>query len=126
MSFPRPDAHQTCGATNRHGQPCKNWPARQSRSLKRRCRFHGGHSPHGLAHPRFRHGRRTRALREVAAQFRAAGDLSWEDLYQVTKLVREKRAELVALVCTIEEMKRMTKAEIRVYLGLPLSPDDAV
>jgi hypothetical protein len=47
-------------------------------------------------------------------------------MLQLTALVREKRAELVALVCTIEEMHRMTTAELRASLGLPLSPDDAV
>jgi len=126
MSFPWPDEHQACGATNRHGEPCKNWPSRRSRSLRRRCRFHGGHSLQGITHPGFTHGKRTRGLREVFAQFRAAQDMSWVDMLRLTALVRAKRAELVALVLTIEEMQGMTKAEIRAYLGLPLSPCDVM
>jgi hypothetical protein len=124
MSFPRPDAQEACGARNRHGEPCKNWPSRYSHSLKRRCRFHGGQSLEGTAHPGFTHGTRTRGLREVAAKLRAAHDMSWLDHVRLTALVRAKRAELVALVLTIEEMQRMTKAEIRAYLGLPLSSHD--
>lgn len=126
MPFLQPDASQSCGARNRHGEPCKNWPARQSRSLQRRCRFHGGYSLQGMAHPGFTHGKRTRGLREVFAKFRAAQDMSWLDMLRLTALVREKRAELVALVCTLEEMQGMTTAEIRAYLGLPLSPCDVV
>ena len=92
--------------------------------MKRRCRFHGGHSLEGIAHPRFTHGKRTRGLREVFAKIRAAADLSWYDMLRLSALVRQKRAELVALVLTIEEMQGMIKAEIRAYLGLPLSPCD--
>ena len=128
MPFLHPDASQACGARNRHGEPCKNWPARQSRSLKRRCRFHGGHSLRGTVHPGFKHGYRSRVLREVAEILQKGAVLSFWDDIVLTKQVREKRAELVALVRTIEELKMAdrTEAEIRAYLGLPLSPCDVV
>ena len=128
MPFLQPDASQACGARNRHGEPCKNWPARQSRSLKRRCRFHGGHSLRSIAHPGYTHGYRSRVLREVAEILQKGAVLSFWDDIVLTKQVREKRAELVALVRTIEELKMAdrTEAEIRAYLGLPLSPCDVV
>ena len=128
MPFLQPDASQACGARNRHGEPCKNWPARQSRSLKRRCRFHGGHSLRGTVHPGFKHGYRSRVLREVRELFHRWAMFSLGDLVRLTALVRDKRAEFVALVRTIEELKMAdrTEAEIRAYLGLPLSPCDVV
>jgi len=51
----------------------------------------------------------------------------WEALV-VTEQVRAKRAELVALVQTMEaiKMQGLTTAELRAYLRLPLSPGDVV
>ena len=128
MPFLHPDATHACGALNRHGEPCKNWPARRSTGVQRRCRFHGGHSLKGTVHPGFTHGYRSRVLREVAAIMQKGAVMSlWEALV-VSEQVRAKRAELVALVYTIEaiKMQGMTTAELRAYLRLPLSPGDVV
>jgi hypothetical protein len=58
--------HPRCGARNRQGEPCRNAPS-MGRS---RCRFHGGHTPVGAAHPRFRTGRYSRYLpRRLAERF---------------------------------------------------------
>src|SRR5712691_7297138 len=92
MPFLQPDASQACGARNRHGEPCKNWPARQSRGVRRRCRFHGGHSLRSIAHPGYTHGYRSRVLREVAEILQKGAVLSFWDNIVLTKQVREKRA----------------------------------
>lgn len=126
MPFPQPDESQACGAMNRQGEPCKNWPARRSTGVQRRCRFHGGHSLKGTVHPGFKHGYRSRSLRELGAFLDRMARISIFDAFRLTALVREKRAELVALVLTLEEMQGMTTAEIRTYLGLPLSPCDVM
>jgi len=44
----------------------------------------------------------------------------------LTRLVQAKRSELVTLVSAIAEVEGMTRADIREYLGLPLSPGDVV
>ena len=126
MSFSRPDEHQACGATNRHGGPCKNWPARRSGGVKRRCRFHGGHSLTGMAHPGYKHGYRSRITRELGEVFHRQARFDLQEAVHLNTLVREKRAELIALVRTIEEIKLegMTNAEIRAYLRLPLNAFD--
>jgi hypothetical protein len=128
MPFLPPDASQACGAMNRHGEPCRNWPARRSTGVRRRCRFHGGHSLKGRAHPGFTHGYRSRVLREVAEIWQKGAVFSLWEAIVLTEQVREKRAELVALVHTLEEIKMagMTNAELRAYLRLPLSPCDVV
>src|SRR5439155_488514 len=83
-----PDASQACGARNRHGEPCKNWPARRSRGVRRRCRFHGGHSLRSIAHPGYTHGYRSRVLREVAEILQKGAVLSFWDDIVLTKQVR--------------------------------------
>ena len=62
-------------------------------------------------HPGYTHGYRSRVLREVAEILQKGAVLSFWDDIVLTKQVREKRAELVALVRTIEEMQGMTKVE---------------
>lgn len=47
----------TCGAKTRKGTPCKNPPMANGR-----CRFHGGKSLGGIAHPNFKHGRYSKYL----------------------------------------------------------------
>lgn len=46
-----------CGAKNRQGQPCS-----QPAMANGRCRYHGGKSLVGIASPRFKHGRYSRAI----------------------------------------------------------------
>jgi hypothetical protein len=81
-----------------------------------------------MAHPSWRHGYRSRLFREIGEMMQKGARLSMEDAIGLTMLVREKRAELVALVRAIEGIKMadMTDAEIRAYLRLPLSRCDAV
>jgi hypothetical protein len=51
-----------CGAKTRAGTPCK----RLARWPQGRCRLHGGRSRWGIAHPNFKHGRRSKYLRWLA------------------------------------------------------------
>jgi len=48
-----------CGAKTRKGTPCKNPPLENGR-----CRFHGGKSLGGVAHPNFKHGRYSKYLND--------------------------------------------------------------
>lgn len=126
MPVPQPTPEQACGATNRQGKPCKNWPAHRSTGVKRRCRFHGGHSLQGLAHPGYRHGFRSRSLRALGEIVRRGELISIGRASVLTRLVQAKRSELVTLASAIADVEGMTRAEIREYLGLPLSPGDVV
>jgi hypothetical protein len=47
-----------CGAKTRAGTPCK----RLARRPQGRCRLHGGCSLIGVAHPSYKHGRRSKYL----------------------------------------------------------------
>jgi hypothetical protein len=47
-----------CGAKTRAGTACK----RSARQPQGRCRLHGGLSLGGVAHPNFKHGRRSKYL----------------------------------------------------------------
>src|SRR5262245_10476303 len=105
MPFPRPNAHEACGATNRHGEPCKNWPARMSTSAKRRCRFHGGHSRQGMAHPGYQHGLRSRALRDLAAYLHRRAQIDRVDYIAMHELCKLKRRELYALLKAVAEAR---------------------
>jgi glucans biosynthesis protein len=52
-----------CGARTRAGAPCRKLPA----PGRTRCRLHGGASPLGPVHPRFKHGRYSRLLPKTCA-----------------------------------------------------------
>jgi hypothetical protein len=45
-----------CGAKTRKGTPCQRPPL----AGRTRCRLHGGASPVGMAHYRYKHGRRSK------------------------------------------------------------------
>lgn len=52
-------AKPKCGAHSRRtGEPCKNFPIKG----RDRCKFHGGKSPMGIAHPNFKSGKLSRYL----------------------------------------------------------------
>jgi hypothetical protein len=44
-----------CGARTRAGTPCKGLAM-----MNGRCRLHGGRSLRGIAHPNYKHGRRSK------------------------------------------------------------------
>lgn len=55
-----PEGKQVCGAKNRSVKnPYCNKPPTKGRN---RCKLHGGHSPRGIAHPRFEHGKYSRSI----------------------------------------------------------------
>lgn len=60
---------QICGAKTRAGMPCK----RLARQPQGRCKLHGGCSLYGIAHPNFKHGRRSRYLAGLPPLNVAAG-----------------------------------------------------
>lgn len=60
---------QKCTAHTKDGSPCRRW-AVPGRSV---CKFHGGHSPQGRAHPRYKHGKFSSFLpAKLAKRFEAA------------------------------------------------------
>jgi hypothetical protein len=50
-----------CGARTRSGLPCKNSPLLGG--VGQRCKFHGGMSLTGAAHPNWKHGKCTKEER---------------------------------------------------------------
>jgi hypothetical protein len=81
-----------------------------------------------MAHPSYVHGLRCRVLRELDEVLHTRVRFSIEEAAMLTEIVRAKRAELVALVRTIEGIKLagMTDTEIQAYLGLRRSSCDVV
>jgi hypothetical protein len=69
-----------CGAKTRAGGRCQNMPMQ----LGGRCRMHGGASPKGEAHPRYKHGKyskyRVLDLDELLAQYAALPPVDLSDL----------------------------------------------
>src|SRR5450755_1575066 len=77
---PRPPNYPVCGAKKRDGTPCQKLPV----AGRRRCRVHGGATPVGPAHHRFKHGLYSRLLpknlRDAFDQrLRATAELSFRD-----------------------------------------------
>lgn len=60
------DAVERCGAKTRRGTACQT--AAMSNG---RCRMHGGSSPKGVEHGRFKHGHGTKQAKEERALIRA-------------------------------------------------------
>jgi hypothetical protein len=70
-----------------------------------RCRLHGGLSPGGIAHPSFRHGRKSRYLRDLPQELKAGytAGLKDEELISLrdelavqTSLIQKRLADLKA------------------------------
>jgi hypothetical protein len=70
-----------------------------------RCRLHGGLSPGGIAHPSFKHGRKSRYLRDLPQELKAGytAGLKDEELLSLrdelavqTALIRKRLADLKA------------------------------
>lgn len=53
-----PNGKLICGAKKKNGTPCQKSPI----NGRNRCRLHGGASPRGIAHPRFKTGRYSKDL----------------------------------------------------------------
>jgi hypothetical protein len=90
-----------CGARTRNGTPCQ----RACVPGRPRCRLHGGDSPAGMDHYSFRHGRRSRYLRDLPHELKAAYTASLKDeelislrdeLAVQTSLIRKRLADLKA------------------------------
>jgi hypothetical protein len=77
-----------------------------STSAKRRCRFHGGHSRQGMAHPGYQHGLRSRALRDLATYLHRGAQIDRIDYLAMHQLCQLKRRELYALLKAIAEARR--------------------
>jgi hypothetical protein len=83
-----------CGAKNRKGEPCKNSPIRG----RNRCKFHGGSSPRGLAHPRTKHMKYSRDIvsRELAERYeQASNDESLLELRDEIALIQARIADML-------------------------------
>lgn len=61
-----PHGAPKCGAKTRQGHPCRQ-PVVPGRS---RCHYHGGASPRGKDHPRYKHGRYTIESKEQEREIR--------------------------------------------------------
>lgn len=59
-----------CGAKTKSGGICTRPPAKG----RTRCRNHGGASPRGVDHPRFKHGMHSKAVAELGERVEAAVD----------------------------------------------------
>jgi hypothetical protein len=64
-----------CGARTRSGRQCQQQPLMG----RTRCRLHGGASPAGVASPHFRHGKRSRYIKNLPQELRAGYKAARED-----------------------------------------------
>ena len=70
----KPEPYRRCGAKRRNGQPCK-----AAAMPNGRCRCHGGLTPCGIASPHFKHGRRSRYLKDIPPALKAGYKASLRD-----------------------------------------------
>lgn len=61
-----PRGGAVCGAKTRRGTPCQARPCANGR-----CAVHGGLTPSGIASPHFKHGKRSRYLKDLPHELRA-------------------------------------------------------
>lgn len=66
------DGTPMCGAKNRRGEPCRQFPVKG----RSRCKFHGGRTPRGPSSPHYKHGFFSQVLPKELAKLvrRAAAD----------------------------------------------------
>lgn len=81
-----------CGAKNRAGKPCQQWPLHGAT----RCKFHGGASPRGIASASFKTGEYSKAMpQDLQKRFRAmAADSELLNLLRDVALVDARTIEL--------------------------------
>lgn len=89
-----------CGAHNKRGLPCEKSPS-QGRN---RCKLHGGNSPRGVAHPRFKSGGFSRDLPSRLAQRyeNAVADPKLLELRSDIAVVESRIGDLLSRVDTGE------------------------
>jgi hypothetical protein len=92
----------TCGAKTRNGTPCQQ-PCVPGRP---RCFYHGGASPAGTAHYKFKDGKHSRYLKDVPAELKAGYVASKED-EEITSIKEE------LAVCTALIQKRLADLKSR-------------
>lgn len=95
---PRPNGWRSeCGAKTRSGKPCRRPPVEG----RTRCRLHGGASLAGAAHPAYKHGRRSKYLKDLPKDMRAGYQAALAD-DELTSL----RDELAVLEVRMGELLR--------------------
>lgn len=70
----KPEPYRRCGAKRRNGQPCK-----AAAMPNGRCRCHGGLTPCGIASPHFKHGHRSKYLRDIPPALKAGYKAALKD-----------------------------------------------
>jgi hypothetical protein len=119
-----------CGAKTRGGAPCQKPPAEG----RTRCRLHGGASPRGMAHPRFKHGgyscaspfwgplaraarleEKERRRQEVAGRQRIARFLRYFDA-ECERIERKMEAEATGKRGRGRPLGRMEPNTLAIYL----------
>lgn len=100
-----PDTPIRCHAHNRKGGQCGN----RAVPGRRVCRFHGGMSPVGAAHPRFKHGRYSKYLpaRLAPAYIQASQDSELLSLRDDIALVESRIGELLQLLHSDSESRNL-------------------
>jgi len=96
-----------CGARTRGGTPCRRPPL----AGRKRCALHGGKSLVGVAHPAYRHGRRSRYLRNLAGVLKAGYRAALDDPELLS--LREEVALLTAR--TVQLLDRLKGQEGAAY-----------
>jgi hypothetical protein len=89
-----------CGAKTRNGPPCRRPPL----AGRTRCRLHGGASLAGIASPHFKHGRRSRYLRELPGVLKTGykAALNDPDLLSLKEEVALLTARMIQLLGRLE------------------------
>lgn len=91
------DSTDRCPATNRQGEQCGHPAGWGTDNETGPCKFHGGASPKGPDHPRFKHGAFSDHLRSdlTDAELEAIDDMvgAFEDPEEARELIAEQAAE---------------------------------
>lgn len=97
-----------CGAKTRQGTPCARLPSPGSA----RCRFHGGKSLRGMAHPNFKDGRYSKHLptRLSEAYEKARADPELLSLRDEAAILQARIADILGRVDTGESRRFWAKA----------------
>jgi hypothetical protein len=94
-----------CGAKTRNGSPCKRSPV----TGRTRCKLHGGLSPCGAAHYRFRDGRRSKYLKHLSRHLGRAYQTALTDPKLLS--LRDEVALLDARACQLLELLKTATGE---------------
>jgi hypothetical protein len=108
--------HELCGAKRRDGQSCQA-PAMPNG----RCRVHGGTSPAGIAHPLFKHGKRSRYLRDMPRELKAGYSASRKD-DELTSIKEELAVQTALIQRRLADLKAQQIPGGGVLLDRPVGP----